>query len=113
MNEHDFMALKESVDKETAANKAEHDSFKRRLNSLEEAGKERTEMLLAIQRIGDAQETVVEKVAGIATSVEGVEKRLDEIEKEPGNNAKKLAFEIVKYIVLAIVGAVIGYFIKG
>jgi hypothetical protein len=112
LNEHDFLELRTKVDEQTAANKAEHDSFKRRLNSLEEAGKERTEMLLAIQRIGDAQETVVEKVAGIATSVEGVEKRLDEIEKEPGDNAKKLAFEIVKYIVLAIVGVIVGYFIK-
>lgn len=112
MNEHDFMALKESVDKETAANQAEHASFKRRLATLEEAGKERTEMLLAIQRIGDAQETVIEKVAGIADSVDGVEKRLDKIEKEPADQAKKMAFEIVKYIVLAIVGAFVGYFIK-
>ena len=112
MNEHDFMALKESVDKETAANQAEHASFKRRLATLEEAGKERTEMLLAIQRIGDAQETVIEKVAGIADSVDGVEKRLDKIEKEPADQAKKMAFEIAKYIVLAIVGAFVGYFIK-
>ena len=112
MNDHDFMALKESVDKETAANHAEHSSFKRRLEALEEAGKERTEMLLAIQRIGDAQETVIEKVAGIAESVDGVEKRLDKIEKEPGDQARKMAFEVAKYIVLAIVGAFVGYFIK-
>lgn len=112
MNEHDFMELKEKVDEQTAANKAEHESFRRRLDSLEEAGKERTEMLLAIQRLGDAQENVAEKVAGIATSVDGVEKRLDKIEKEPGDNARKLRYEIIKYVVLAVLGVVVGYFLK-
>ncbi|MBP3411370.1 MAG: hypothetical protein J6M10_10295 [Clostridia bacterium] len=112
MNEHDFMELKTKVDEQTAANRAEHASFKRRLDSLEEAGKERTEMLLAIQRLGDAQEAVAEKVAGIATSVDGVEKRLDKIEKEPGEETKKLRFEIIKYIVLAVLGVFVGYFLK-
>lgn len=113
MDEHDILELKTKVDEQTAANKAEHESFKRRLGALEEAGKERTEMLLAIQRLGDAQESVAEKVAGIATSVDGVEKRLDKIEKEPAETSKKLRYEIIKYVVLAILGAFVGYFIKG
>lgn len=111
MNEHDFMELRTKVDEQTAANRAEHASFRRRLDSLEEAGKERTEMLLAIQRLGDAQESVAEKVAGIATSVDGVEKRLDKIEKEPAETSKKLRYEIIKYVVLAVLGWLAGRFL--
>ena len=113
MDEHELLELKGKVDAETASNEAEHRSFRRRLDELENAGKERTEMLLAIQRQGDALEAVAEKLDGVATSVDGVEKRLDKIEKEPGEESKKLRFEIIKYIVLAVVGAFVGYFIKG
>lgn len=106
------MALKESVDKETAANQAEHASFKRRLDAFEAAAKERTDILLAIQRQGDAIENMGKKVGEIAVSVGNVEKRVDEIEKEPAENWKKMGFEIAKCIVLAIVGVAVGYFLK-
>ena len=113
MDEHDILELKTKVDEQTAANKAEHDSFKRRLKDLEEAGKERTEMLLAIQRQGDAIQSMDKKMDGISASLGRVEKRVDEIEKEPADKWKKISFEIVKYVVLAVVGAAVGYFIKG
>ena len=113
MNEHDLLEMKAQVDRETAANETEHASFRRRLKDLEDAGKERTEMLLAIQRQGDAIENIGKKVGEIAVSVGNVEKRVDEIENEPADKYKKLSLEVVKYIVLAIVGAFVGYFIKG
>lgn len=107
------MDLKGQVDRETAANETEHASFRRRLDKLEEAGKERTEMLLAIQRQGTAIENIGKKVGEIAVSVGDVKKRVDEIEQEPADNYKKLKYEIIKYIVLAVLGAFVGYFIKG
>lgn len=113
MNEHDILAIKEQVDRETAANEVEHASFKRRLGELEAGGKERTEILLALQRQGDAIETVSKKVGEIAVSVGNVEKRVDEIEKEPADKYKKLSYEVLKYILLTVLGAFIGYFIKG
>lgn len=112
MDEHDILDLKSKVDEQTAANKAEHESFKRRLKELEEAGKERTEMLLAIQRQGDAIASMSKKMDGISASVGRVEQRVDEIEKEPADRYKKLAFEVIKYIVLAVVGVAVGYFLK-
>ena len=112
MNEHEFHDLKSQVDQETAANKAEHEMFKRRIKELEEVGKERTEMLLAIQRQGDAIERIGEKVGEIAVSVSKVEQRVDDIEQEPAEKYKKITFEIVLCAVLAVVGALIGYFIK-
>lgn len=113
MTEHELLEMKAQVDQETAANHAEHESFKRRLKDLEEAGKERTEMLLAIQRQGDAIESMDKKMDGISASVGRMEKRVDEIEKEPAYKWKKISFEIVKYVVLAVIGAAVGYFIKG
>ena len=113
MNEHDFMDLKGQVDRETAANEAEHASFRRRLDNLEEAAKERTEMLLAIQRQGAAIENIGKKVGEIAVSVDKVKNRVDEIEQEPADQYKKLKYEAIKYIVLAVLGALVGYFIKG
>lgn len=107
-----MLELKGQVDRETAANQAEHEAFKRRLNALEAGAKERTDILLAIQRQGDAIETMSKKVGEIAVSVGNVEKRVDEIEKEPADRYKKLAFEVVKYVMLAVVGALVGYFIK-
>ena len=112
MNEHELLEMKQQVDQETAANHAEHASFKRRLDTLEGAAKERTEMLLAIQRQGDAIERMGEKVGEIAVCVSNVEKRVDEIEQEPADKYKKLTYEIIKYVVLAIVGVIVGYFIK-
>ena len=101
------------VERETGANEKEHASFRRRLDELEADRKERTEMLLAIQRQGDALEAVAEKVDDIATSVGGVEKRLDKIEKEPAENVKKLRYKVIEYLVLAALGVIAGYFIKG
>ena len=112
LDEHDLLAMKSQMDKETAANAAEHASFKRRLDNLEEAGKERTEMLLAIQRQGTAIENIGKKVGEIAVSVGKVEKRVDEIENEPAESFKKLKYEILKYVVMAVVGVIVGYFIK-
>ena len=107
-----MLDLKSQVDRETAANEAEHNSFKRRLDALEAAEKERTEMLLAIQSLGDAVKNVSTKVGEIAVSVNKVEQRVDEIEAEPADRYKRITYEIIKYIVLAVVGAFIGYFIK-
>ena len=106
-------SLIEKLLEDSASNKTEHQSFKRRLTNLEEAAKERTEMLLAIQRQGAAIENIGKKVGEIAVSVGKVEKRVDEIEQEPGEQFKKLRYEILKYIVLAVVGVAVGYFIKG
>lgn len=112
LDEHEFLDLKSQVDRETASNHAEHEMFKRRIKELEEAGKERTEMLLAIQRLGDAVKNVSTKVGEIAVSVSNVERRVDEIENEPADRYKKLTYEIIKYVLLAAVGAAVGYFIK-
>ncbi|MBQ8506558.1 MAG: hypothetical protein IJ466_03905 [Clostridia bacterium] len=95
-----------------AENRTEHWSFRRRLDDLEENGKRQTEILLTLQRQADAIESINSKIDKVAGSVEQVAGRVSEMEKEPADKWKKLAFEIIKYIVLAAVGVIAGYFLK-
>lgn len=95
-----------------AENRTEHRSFRRRLEELEENGKRQTEILLTLQRQADAIESINSKIDHVAGSVEQVAGRVREMEKEPADRWKKLAFELVKYVVLAAVGGFMGYFLK-
>lgn len=103
----------EELLKDSAANKAEHQSFKRRFEELEAASKRQNDILLALQRQGDAIENMGKKIDNLTGSINNTAKRLEAIEKEPADRYKKLGYEVVKYIVLAVVGVAVGYFIKG
>ena len=100
------------VEHETGANATEHGSFKRRLGELEESSKRQNQILLALQRQGDAIESMNGKIDRVADSVERIDRRVEEIEKEPADRWKKISFEIIKYVVLAVVGVAVGYLIK-
>ena len=112
-DENHLHAIGEELAALKASNEADHKSYQRRIGALEEAQTKQTEMLLAIQNISNAQQNIVTKVNSIDGKVDMLGKRIDVIEKEPGDKWKKLAFEIVKYVVLAAVGVAVGYIIKG
>lgn len=95
-----------------AENRTEHRSFLRRLAELEENGKRQTEILVTLQRQADAIESINTKIDKLAGGVDQVAGRVSEMEREPADRWKKLAFEIIKYIVLAVVGVFVGYFLK-
>lgn len=98
--------------KDMAAAKMEHQSFKRRLDDLEETGKRQNDILVTLQKQADAIETMNGKIDGVASSVEKMSQRVEQIENEPADRWKKMSFEIVKYLILAVLGAFVGYFIK-
>ena len=95
-----------------AENRTEHRSFRRRLDELEENGKRQTEILLTLQRQADAIESINTKIDKVAGSVEKVAGRVSQMEREPAESWKKMGFEIIKYIVLAAIGAAIGIFLR-
>lgn len=123
--------LTREVARETAANKEAHKEYERRFDELAESSKRQGDILVTLQKQADAIEsmngkidtfsdkvdskidTVSEKVDKAVSKFEKTDERLDKLEKEPGENWKKISFEIIKYIVLAVVGAAVGYFIKG
>lgn len=110
---HRLQEIADQVSRETAANRVEHNSFKRRLDELEESGKRQSEILVTLQKQADAIESMNGKIDSMADKVEGAVNKISELEREPGEKWKKISFEIVKYVVLAIAGAAVGYFLKG
>jgi len=95
-----------------AENRTEHRSFRRRLDELEETGRRQNDILITLQRQADAIESINSKIDGVADSVRSVAGRVAQIEKEPAERWKKIGFEIIKYIVLAALGAAAGYLMK-
>ena len=95
-----------------AENRSEHASFRRRLDELEVSTRRQNEILITLQRQADAIEALNKKLDKLTGSLEGVAARVQAMEQEPGERWKKLGFEIIKYLVLAAVGAVIGYCIR-
>ena len=109
MNEEQLIALRE----EMAANNKEHEAFNRRLKEHDQKLGQLNELTVAISRLTDANVNNTKVLEQVKTSVQRLDARLANIEKEPGEKWKKVTFEIVKYIVLAAVGVAAGYFIKG
>lgn len=95
-----------------AENRSEHKSFRRRLDELEEAGRRQNDILITLQRQADAIEAMGEKIETLAGCLNRVTGRVAEMEREPGERWKKIVFEIIKYIVLAALGAAVGFMMK-
>lgn len=120
--------LSDEVARATSANKEAHKEYERRLGELEESGKRQSEILVTLQKQADAIESmngkidtfsdkVDSKIDGMSERVESavdrLDKRITEIEKEPGEKWKKISFEVIKYIVIAAVGAGVAFLSKG
>ena len=91
-----------------------------RLNELREkmAAKERehderivqiNDLTLAVQRQSDVMERVVDAQQKIRQSINRVEKRVVDLEREPADRWRKLAFEIIKWAVIGALGLIAGY----
>ena len=95
-----------------AEDRGDYQSILRRLEELESSDRRQNEMNIALQRQTDTIDALHEKMDALADQMNSVSGRVSEIEKEPGERWKKISFEIIKYIVLAAVGAAIGYLSK-
>lgn len=95
-----------------AANDTEHSSFKRRLDEHDDALKEQNKIFVALEKQNSNIERLTDSMNRMGKNMENVDKRLDAIEKEPADKWKKITFEIIKYVVIALVGLAVGYIIK-
>lgn len=95
-----------------AEDRGDHRAILHRLEELEEGGKRLSGALMSLGRQGDAIGALNEKIDQLNASLSSVSGRVTEIEKEPGERWKKIGFELIKYIVLAAAGAVIGFVMK-
>lgn len=108
MNEEQYAEVKAGL----ASNETEHASFRRRLEEHEESLKKLAETQVILERLSNAVSNLSANISEIKLSVQGVDRRLGDLEREPADNWKKVSFEIVKYIVIAAIGAGVAYFVK-
>ena len=109
MNEEQYAAIRE----ELAANHKEHESYNRRLREHDEKLERYGEILVLLERLTNTVKSLTENMGEVKTTVQGMDRRLDVIEREPGDNWKKASWELFKYVLLAIAAGVVGYVIKG
>ena len=96
-----------------ASNETEHKSFRRRLDGCEEKLDKALNMQLVMERQSAAIENLGKGMGRVETKVDSIDSRVAELEREPGEKWKKIAFEIVKYVVIALLGLAVGYVING
>lgn len=95
-----------------ASNETEHKSFRRRLDEHDESLKKYGEILVIMERQSNAIERMSKALERVEKTVESVDGRVAILEKEPGEKWKKVTWEIVKYVVLALVGLAVGWILK-
>lgn len=91
-----------------AANDKEHESFRRRLDEVEKTGREHRDIMVQLERQSVATEKLAEAVKSQADAHEKLAGRVRNLETEPAEKWKKITWEIIKAVVLAAAGLVIG-----
>lgn len=110
------MGMDDTMEKllqDNAANTMEHQSFRRRLDELDQRTQKQNDILITLEKQNNAIENMGKTLTRVEENVKDVGKRVRTLEGEPGERYKKVSGEIVKYIVLAVVGALFGYLFKG
>jgi predicted nuclease with TOPRIM domain len=95
-----------------ASNETEHKSFCRRLDEHDALLREQNKIVVAIEKQSAAIETMNTSMGRVETKVDNLSGRVDKMEKEPGEKWKKVTWEVLKYVLLAIAGLVIGLILK-
>lgn len=96
-----------------AANAEAHETFNRRLNEHSAELSKRAGTLVQIAQISKDITQMRESVKRVEGTLENIDKRVGALEMAPGDNWKKMAFEIVKYIVIAGIGFAASFLYKG
>lgn len=103
----------EQIAAQLAANETEHRSFRRRLDEHDAMLREQGKIFVALEKQSSAIQAMNNSMARVEKKVDGIGSRVDELEKEPGERWKKLVWEVIKYVALALLGLGAGMIIKG
>lgn len=100
--------------RESASSNAQaHVEFERRLADLENYREYERKTLLTMQDIKNDTQNLIKQFDKLEKKMDSLSERVDALEREPATNWKKMGFEVLKYVILAAVGATLGYLIKG
>lgn len=100
------------LNKTLAACEREHLDFKRRLDNHAEELKELRNIFVTLEKQGNAIERMGRSLDRVEKKVEDVDTRVESLEREPGEKWKKVTWEVLKYVVLALLGVAVGWVIK-
>ena len=109
MNEEQYAEIKGML----MANEKEHQSYNRRLQDHDEHLTKLDQTYIILERLTNSVNSLTSSVGDMKTTLQSVDRRVSEIEKEPADKWKKLTWKIVELVIAAIVGAAIAVFIKG
>lgn len=104
MNEHEYAELLASL----AANRQEHESFKRRLTSVEESTKEHGAIMKEIWSLSAAIKSILESQQRTEKDIRSMNARVAVLEAEPGKKWRKVSVEAIVAAVAAVIGILIG-----
>lgn len=101
------------VKAELASNGTEHGSFRRRLDEHDEKIEKLQQTQILLERLTNAVNNLSNGVGELKTTVQRVDSRVAALEQEPADKWKKITWEIIKAVVMAVVGAGIVLLTKG
>ena len=95
------------------ANDKEHESYNRRLHEHDEAIKELQQTQIQLANLTNAVNNLATGIGEIKTAVQGVDKRVADLEHEPADKWKKASWKVIELILAAAIGFLISYLSKG
>ena len=108
MNEEQYAEVKAAL----AANQTEHLSYNRRLAEHDEMIRALQQTQIQLANLTNAVNNLATGMNDLKNVVQGVDKRVAEMEKEPADKWKKATWKIIELVIAAAVGAVLVYFTK-
>lgn len=94
------------------ANDKEHESYNRRLHEHDDDIRKLRETQIQIERLANAVSNLATGIGEVKAAVQGVDRRVADLEREPGEKWKKATWKVAELLLAAIVGGVIAYLIK-
>lgn len=96
-----------------ASNDTEHGSFRRRLDEHDDKIDKLQQTQIQLVNLTNAVNNLATGVGELKTTVQRVDSRVAALEQEPADKWKKITWEIIKAVVMAVVGAGIVVLTKG
>lgn len=109
MNEEQYAEIKAAL----ASNTAEHSSFKRRLDEHDAKIDKLQQTQIQLANLTNAVNNLASGIGEVKTAVQGVDKRVADLEKEPADKWKRATWKVAELLLAAAVGFLISYLSKG
>ena len=96
-----------AIQAELGRNEEAHKSFKRRLDEHDQKLEKQTEFLITLRELTLKVGSLGDGMGRVEKKVDQMSARVDELEKEPAEKWKKITWEVIKYVVIAAIGAAV------